>query len=118
MAIARVESERFPYLPLILTVRDRTAEVEALLDTGFDGDVAVPLALIADGQPPDEYRSWELADGSTVATPVYYGTVQLGSFPSVPADIALLGDEPILGRGVTDRYRVILDHGSRVIAEP
>lgn len=118
MAVAGVESERFPFLPLTLTVGARTVEVEALLDTGFDGDVVVPVRLIGGAQPPDEYRSWALADGSTVATPVYYGTVQLGNFAAVPADIALLGDEPIVGRGISDRYRVILDHGERVIAEP
>jgi len=118
MAVAPVESERFPFLPLTISVGTRTAQVEALLDTGFDGDVVVPLSLIADGPPPDEYRSWQLADGSIVATPVYYGTVQVGGFAAVEADIALLGNEPIVGRGISDRYRVILDHGRRVIAEP
>lgn len=64
MALERVESERFPYLPLTLTVGEQTAQVEALLDTGFDGDIVVPLSLIANDQPPDEYRNWALADGS------------------------------------------------------
>jgi predicted aspartyl protease len=75
MAVVRVESERFPYLPLTLTLGEYAAVVEALLDTGFDGDVVIPLSLITVGKPPDEYRQWALADGSIVVTPVYYGTV-------------------------------------------
>jgi hypothetical protein len=47
----RLESERFPYLPLRLVVRDQTHEIEALIDTGFDGDVAVPPDVLADGEP-------------------------------------------------------------------
>jgi hypothetical protein len=75
----------------------------ALLDTGFDGDVAVPPELIGDGQLPDEYRSWSLADASVFVAPVYHGTVQVGSFDPAPADIAGIGDEPHIGRGVSDR---------------
>jgi len=118
MAVARVESQRFPYLPLIITVGERTIQIEALLDTGFDGDVAIPRPPFADQQPRDEYRTWALADGSIVATPVYHGMVELGSFVAVAVDIIVLGDEPIMGRGISDRYRMILDHGTQLVVEP
>jgi hypothetical protein len=32
--------------------------------------------------------------------------------------VIAVGDEPLVGRGVTDEFRVILDHGRRVIVEP
>jgi hypothetical protein len=32
--------------------------------------------------------------------------------------ISVLGDEPLVGRGVTDRFAVTLDHGRRVIVAP
>ena len=35
-------SSRFPYLPVRWQVRQQTYEAEALLDTGFDGGIAVP----------------------------------------------------------------------------
>ena len=113
-----VESELFPYLRVTFTVRERTEIVEALIDTGFDGDLVVPRELITNGQPPDSFQAWVLADGSRVRTGVYAGTVQIGSLPPLPADIVALGEEPLVGRGVTDRYRLILDHGQRVILEP
>ena len=114
----RLESERFPYLPLRLVVRDQTHEIEALIDTGFDGDVAVPPDVLADGEPPDDYQRWSLADGSQVVAAYNIGTVTLVGVVSFAAAITALGDEAIVGRGVIDRVRLTLDHGDRVIVEP
>lgn len=50
--------------------------------------------------------------------PVYYGSMQVGDLDPLDVDITALGDEPIIGRGITDQYRIILDHGARVIVEP
>jgi len=111
-------SSRFPYLPLLVSVRQRSEAVEALVDTGFDGDVSVPPGTVTAGEPPDGYSPWILADGSEVLTPAYDGTVQLGSFARFPAIVIALGDEPVPGRGVTDRFRVILEHGRRLLIEP
>ncbi len=92
----RVESRHFPYLHLGIAFRGRTVEAEALIDTGFDGDVALPAPFVGEVGPPDiEARAW-LADGSPIA----------------------LGDEPAVGRGITDRFRLILDHRQQVIVEP
>lgn len=118
MAVARLESERYPYLPLAISAGERIIHVDAVLDTGFDGDIVPPVRAFADNLPPDDYRTWELADDSVVAPPVFCGSVQLDSFAPVEADVVLLGDEPIVGRGISDRYRVILEHGERVIVEP
>lgn len=118
MAVVRVESEQFPYLPLRLTVDERTVEVMALIDTGFDGDLAVPVSLMSDDKPPDDYRTWALADGTEIEAAIYYGSVQVGNLAPLDCDVTVLGEEAIVGRGITDSYRVILDHGERVIVEP
>ena len=112
------ESDRFPYIQLLFEVRGHEREVEALIDTGFDGFMAVSSDVLADAQPADDYYSWTLADGSQVVTPVYLGTAQIGALARVPAVIAALGDEPLIGRRVIDKFRVIFDHGERVILEP
>lgn len=118
MALERVESSRFPYLPLSIMLRGMTYQVEALIDTGFDGDVALSEHLLASDESPDGYAGWTLADGSNVYAPIYAGSVSVGRFPTVPVSIVVLGDEPIVGRGVVDRYRVTLEYGDRVIVEP
>ena len=76
-----LESTRFPYLPLGLTLENRSVQVEVLLDTGFDGDVAVPPGLVMNGEPPDDYLVWALADGSEVLAPAFLGRARLGPFP-------------------------------------
>jgi predicted aspartyl protease len=112
-----VESDRFPYIGLHVEVRGQLQDIEALIDTGFDGFLAVPPALLDAAQPPDDYQSWSMADGTRVVAPLYLGTVQVGDLAVVPALITALGHEPLVGRGVTDRFRLTLDHGERVLVD-
>ena len=114
---AALESKRFPYLPLLLIVSGHSQAVEALIDTGFDGDLAVPPAMLAGDEPPDGQHHWILADGSEVFAPYYLGTVQVGDVGSYPALITALGEEPLVGQGITDQMRLVLDHGRRVVVE-
>lgn len=113
-----VEGERYPYLPVSFTLEGQARGVEALVDTGFDGDFSIPPALLPAGAAPYDYQVWRTAFESQRETPIYYGTVRVGDLDPVPARIAALGTEPILGRGVIDRYRVTFDHGERVAVEP
>jgi len=114
----QVVSSRFPYLPLKVTVRGRSEDVEALLDTGFDGDLLVPDGFIADVRPPDGNISWVLADGSHGEAPSYRGNIEIGTLGSFPATILVLGREVLVGRRFTDRFAITLDHGQKVIVEP
>jgi hypothetical protein len=116
--IERVTSTRFPYLPLNVSVRDHRFQVEALLDTGFDGDVVLPLSLALAGESPDYLTPYTLADASGSFPQTDLGEVRLGSAVIVPAHIILLGDEALVGRGISDRFTIILDHGRQVIVEP
>jgi predicted aspartyl protease len=114
----RLVSSRFPYLPLHLEVRLRELDLEALLDTGFDGDIAVPGQLITSPFPPDGYLHWTLADGAEVLTPYYFGTIELEQLASLDVVVVALGDEALVGIGVASQFSVLLDHGMRVIVEP
>ena len=114
----RVESNRFPYLPVRLSLRGSTAAFEALLDTGFDGGLAVSPSSVAVGQTAEWSLTAFLADGSLVDVPAYLGTVQVCDLPPVTTIVVTLGDEPILGRAVADQYKVTLDYGERIVVEP
>lgn len=114
----RIVSTRFPYVPLTVTVQERTVTTQVLLDTGFDGDLAVPPDFVAAGTPPDGYLGRTLADGSRVEAPVYVGTIRLDSLGTFTASVTVIGDEPIAGRGLIDRFTITLDRGTRVIVEP
>ena len=113
----QLTSSRFPFLPIRLEVRQETYEDEALLDTGFDGGMAVPPFLLA-GQAPDWYQLWTLADGSHVTTPVYRGVVGLGNFQPITILVVALGDEWIIGLGILNHFSITFDHGKKVMVRP
>lgn len=110
-------STRFPFLSLTVLVRGCAITIDALIDTGFDGDVAVPESLLRPDEIPDITVRGGLADGTEVILRGYMGDVHLGPVIISGRPIIALGDEPLIGHGITDRFRVILDHGERVIIE-
>ncbi|MBM2811087.1 MAG: hypothetical protein HW416_1846 [Chloroflexi bacterium] len=54
----RVVSVRFPYLPVVIEIDGETHSLEALLDTGFDGDIILPLQMIGKRNAPDGHQRW------------------------------------------------------------
>src|SRR5687768_14072078 len=114
-------SARYPYIPLTVVINKRSETIEALLDTGFDGDIILPEGLLTNGKPPDSYLRFTLADQAThVLAPAYLGKVEiaeLGDAGTSAAIIGVLGNEPILGRNLARRFRITLDHGRQVILE-
>jgi hypothetical protein len=113
-----VESRRFPYAPFSITVGRTTHHLEALIDTEFEGDVVLPEDLLVTGQRRVGHQIVRPAGGTEMYVPIYLGVLTIGDFIPVWVRIVALGDEALAGRGVIDRYRVILDHGRRVIVEP
>lgn len=111
------ESTRYPYVTIALTIEDHSISTEAVCDTGFDGDLAVPSELVPSDASPATYQTWRTAFESQHEAPVYIGTVTIGQYDAIPARIAVLGTETILVRGIIDRYSVLFDHGERVVIE-
>ena len=115
-------STRYPYIPLTVVINKRSETMEALLDTGFDGDLILPEGLLTNGKPPDSYLRFTLVDQVThVLTPAYLGMVEmaeLGEAGVSAAIIGVLGNEALMGRNLARRFRIILDHGRQVIVEP
>lgn len=114
----RVVSDRFPFIPLEVHVRGLAIQVEALLDTGFDGAVALPSSLANELGQPTTSTIGILADGSSVRVPIYAGQVRVGATVLSPVEVMVLGDEALVGRGISDRFPIILDHGRQIVVEP
>lgn len=110
-------SSRFPYIQVTLQVLNRNIKIETLIDTGFDGDITVPPEVILNGKPPQGYLPWTLANGAKINAPYFLGKVRIGKFEPIDVLITALGDEPLIGRGITDKFKVIFDHGKKVIVE-
>jgi hypothetical protein len=106
-------SGRFPYLTVKLDVGEGVIEFEALVDTGFEGDLAVSTDLV--GRAAPIYLSqWLMANGARFSDPTYDGTLQIGGITPLRVTVVAVGGQPVLGRGVLDRFLLILDHGREV----
>jgi len=115
-------SERYPYLPVTVVINKEIHTVEAMLDTGFEGDLILPEGFLTHDTPPDSYLHYTLADPTaTVLAPSYLGKVEvahLGDAGSSVAIVSVLGTEPILGRNLARRFHLTLERGRRVRIEP
>lgn len=114
-----VISDLFPYLNVRIAIRGWETDALALLDTGFTGDVVVPLdALPSDIGEPDATRPYRVADGRIMGFEFFYGDVEIPGFaPIQGVRIGALGDKYIIGLGIIERYVVTLMRGERVVVE-
>jgi predicted aspartyl protease len=119
-----VTSSRYPFIRIRVTIRQPIAanqqilDLEAMIDTGFDGGVVIPKSLLDPALTPVRYLPWSLADDSELLLPAFAGIVEIGNLPSFPTVVMPLSEDTLVGRHVIDNYRVIFDHGSQVIVEP
>ena len=113
----RFSSRPYPYLPvqIAFTASQKVIQVEALVDTGFDGDIVFAESYANELGEPDSLVRWRLADGSYAVAACYEATaVAAGMGAPFPVYVSVLGYESMVGRALTDRFRVTLDHGSRL----
>jgi predicted aspartyl protease len=120
-------STRYPFLPLTIHVRVTNSknldlDAQALIDTGFLGDIVVPASEELKESSPDAYATWTMADGSEVLAPIFLGTIR---FPELAEDaaeivgvtITVLGDQALIGQSVLRHFTLTLDHGKQVTLE-
>jgi len=90
--------------------------VQALIDTGFDGELVVPEHLI---RPIGEEipTTWRLADGSELAIAAYEAEIRLGHLAPIVGLVLPMGGESLVGRGIIDYFSVTFDHGHRVTVQ-
>ena len=113
-------SANYPYLPIRVEIRGQSDETQALIDTGYTGNLIVPNDwLHRDLGLPDGRSSIELGDGSIVpGAPLYLGILEMDDLFSARVRITVMGNEYILGRQVLGRFEITLDHGRRVLVRP
>jgi len=100
--IQSVRSTRFPCLPVHVRLGNLQYpgfefDLDALVDTGFDGGLTVPQGLIPATALPLGDLTCNLADGSSMTAFSYLGFVSVGSLSDAFASDAARqsGDEPI-----------------------
>ena len=119
MVSRELDSLPFPYLPLRFQVGRFVFEEEGLLDTGFEGGIAVPPDILRDVGPPDLLPTrLRPVLGPHVDAPTYAGFFHIGNLGPFPVDIIAAGDEILIGQQAIAHLTITLDHGQRVVVSP
>ena len=121
MITGRVTVQRDAIVGLVVLARaQQPHDVDAVLDTGFNGFLTLPRAMVQTLQLPlAGNRRVTLGDGSTVVLDLYLSTVL---WDTQPREVLVLQAEgsPLMGMALLYGNRVILhvvDHGD-VLIEP
>jgi predicted aspartyl protease len=110
---------RYPSLPIRLTIGSSFFETTALVDSGFEGYIALPRTLASSLPTPRYERRAEMASGEIVTVPVWRGTAELVDAPgSFRVDAVALGDEFLIGLFTMNFFKFVFDHGLRLLVEP
>ena len=94
-------------------------EIDAVIDTGYSGNLALPPTLVAELELPFVIRSRSaLADGTVVAFNVHGATV-IWDGRSRYIDVDAVGVAPLLGMALMDSYSMFVEvtAGGRVVVQ-
>ena len=112
-------SHDYPFLEVKIAVRSFRTSCRALIDTGFDGYLILPVSFAANLGAADSHAQWTLADGTSIFLPEYRGGVEIVDLGfTFMARIVLMGDECLIGQGIIRQLKVTFDHGKQVVVEP
>ena len=94
----------------------QTQEVDAVIDTGFNGYLTLPPAIVADlGLPVVGEAEAVLADGGEAVFDVYGVTVVWNDQPRF-VESGAVGIDPLVGMALLDRHslNIEVENGGRV----
>lgn len=110
MMFGRVNQQREAILNLVI-IGDRSQKiaVNAVVDTGFNGDLILPIEMVLELElSPQGYQRATLGDGTISQFRVYAGTVIWdGSRRLVEVNAATSG--VLIGMGLLEGYKVEID---------
>jgi len=93
-------ADRFPRVPLVLSTASGSVRVEFIVDTGFDGELALPPSLAANigiRIAPGNVRSIVLANGRTHYCGACETSLIWQDDGERLTEVLLLDGEPLLG---------------------
>ena len=103
----------------ILSPTGQTMEIDAIVDTGYNGFLSLPPALVTELELPFASVGWAyLADGSE-ATFNTYGVTALWDGQPRHVEADAVGDTPLVGMQLLDRHSlyVEVEVGGRVVIQ-
>ena len=84
-------------------------EIEAVIDTGYSGNLTLPQGLVAELGLPFVIRSWSvLADGTVVRFDVHSATV-VWNDRERRVDVDAVGMSPLVGMSLLDAHSLYVE---------
>ena len=112
MILGRVSPKRQPLVPLLLRgTAHQDFLVDALVDTGYTGTLALPQVLIETLQltPRSARTELVIADGSIVSAESYMCRIVWEGGIERPVRAIAMGDQPVIGMGLLFGYEVCIE---------
>jgi clan AA aspartic protease len=105
-----------PKVKIAVSGNRMQVEIEALIDTGFDGQITLPSVIgVQLGLELAGVEEFELADGSIGEGFVFRGQVTLGN-RSQRVNIMLTdSDEALIGTALLSNYKLTIDFVNRTV---
>lgn len=96
-------------LSIVLQVATGPVEIECVVDTGFEGALTLPLAMVANFELPYLTQlNANLADDSNVLTDLYLATVVWHGIEREVAVLAM-GRRPLIGTALLEDFHLGID---------
>jgi len=107
-----------PQVELVIDLGPARGHVvtQAVIDTGFNGYLSVPLALLrsADWELLG-FEEYELASGEVVSEPVYWGRVLFGGEERSVYAVATRASDVLVGTGMLKGKVLTVDFGAGTV---
>jgi predicted aspartyl protease len=108
-----------PRTTVALPGADGDLEIEFIIDTGFEGDLALPGHLARRLGQPAGFRVRALADGTLIKCPYFLVTIDWIDGESRRTEVLVLEGEPLLGTAYLrdTLVQIEMSEGGEVSAE-
>lgn len=116
-----INSNEEPEVPLTLILQGKASQRKAILDTGFNGYLSVPLSLVEKSWYFFGYEKYEIATGDIVEEKVYIGKIKwIKKIQDVYA-VTSHSKDILIGTKLLRQNKVILNFPKKrvfILAEP
>ena len=107
-----------PVISVRITGPHGTLQVILTVDTGFDGDICLPVSTaVSLGLPLGGFNFIQLADGSVSKELYFYGQCQIGDLPSKDVDVYITElEDGLIGAGMFQDMKLEIDYGQQTVS--
>lgn len=112
----RIDELLSPRLKVKVAGLRGTIDLEAIVDTGFNGDLCIPITLAVQiGLILEYVHDVELADGSRKRVPVYSCNVELNDLKRRAEVILTDGTDALIGANMLKTSSMIINYKTRKV---